>query len=136
MADRLSKEKRSKIMSAIRSKDTKVEWILRSALWKEGLRYRLHKKGLPGRPDIVFPKEKVAVFVDGDFWHGHNWKKLRPKLKNQFWIDKIKRNRKRDKQNTLKLESLGWKVIRVWEHELREDCKKVVNKIRMEIKNV
>lgn len=126
--DRISKEKRSRIMSSIRSKDTKVEWILRSALWKAGLRYRKHY-AIQGKPDIVFPRQKLAIFIDGDFWHGHNWRKLRPKLKNNYWINKIKRNRARDRKVNKELAKQGWKIMRIWEHELRKDIDSSVDGI-------
>ena len=134
MPDLVNKETRSRIMSSIHSKDTKVEWMLRSALWKRGLRYRIHVKSLPGNPDIVFPTERITVFIDGDFWHGYNWKKLKPKLKNKFWTSKIKNNIRRDKVNTRKLMSLGWKVIRVWEHELRKNAEKVARQIEKQLR--
>ena len=129
MPDIVDKETRSRIMSSIRSKNTKVEWILRRALWKKGLRYRLHYK-IKGSPDIVFPSKKVAVFIDGDFWHGYNWEKLKPKLKNEFWVNKILRNMQRDKEVNEELKKMGWKVIRIWEHELRKDVNKCVKKIK------
>lgn len=115
-------------MRSIKSKDTKVEMMLRSELWKRGHRYRTHMK-LPGSPDVVFTKKKVAVFIDGDFWHGYEYKKLKPKLKNEFWVNKIKRNKERDKEVNKKLRKEGWKVIRVWEHEIRNDLPGCVKKI-------
>src|SRR3989344_4143983 len=121
----INPKKRSYIMSQIRSKDTKVEWLLRSALWKAGLRYRLYYR-IKGKPDIVFPRKKVAVFIDGDFWHGWNWKGLKPKLKNAYWVNKIKGNLERDKKITLNLKEEGWFVIRIWEHLLRKDAQKCV----------
>lgn len=126
--DRITPEKRSKIMSAIRSKDTKVEKILRSELFKRGLRFRKHYP-IKGKPDIVFPTERIAIFVDGDFWHGREWRKLKPKLKNDYWISKIKGNRKRDRRNTYRLKKEGWKVIRLWEYDVRKNYQKCVGKI-------
>ncbi len=128
MPDIVDRKTRSRIMSSIRSKDTKVEWLLRTALWKKGLRYRTHYN-IKGRPDVVFPRQKVAVFVDGDFWHGWNWRKLRPKLKNDFWVNKIKRNMKRDREVVVELKKQGWKVLRIWEHELRNELNSSVKKI-------
>lgn len=116
--DKFSKETRSKIMSSIHSKDTKIELLLRSLLWKEGLRYRTHYM-IKGNPDIVFTRQKVAVFIDGDFWHGWQWKKLKPKLKNRFWVDKITRNMERDKEVNKELKEQGWRVIRIWEHSIK-----------------
>lgn len=129
MVDIVDKDTRSKIMSSIRSKNTKIELILRKALWEEGFRYRLHYK-IVGSPDIVFPSKKVAVFVDGDFWHGYNWENLKPKLKNEFWVNKIRRNMKRDKEVNEKLKRMGWNVVRIWEHEIRTDVKGCIKKIK------
>lgn len=117
-----------KIMSAIKSKDTRPELSLRKALWHKNYRYRVNYKKLPGKPDIVFTKKKVVVFCDGDFWHGHNWA-LRgiPSLDeelsgySEFWRDKILRNVERDKTNNEKLAGMGWKVIRIWESDIKQD---------------
>lgn len=125
---RINKKKRSYIMSCIRSKNTKIELILRKALWQKGLRYRIHYKTI-GKPDVVFASKKVAIFIDGDFWHGWNWKKLRPKLKNRFWVNKITRNMRRDKEVNSRLEMMGWKVIRIWEHDIKNDFDAQVKKI-------
>jgi DNA mismatch endonuclease (patch repair protein) len=115
-------------MSRIRSKDTQAELTLRRLLFKQGLRYRLHVRGLPGKPDIVFPRYKVAVFMDGDFWHGwrfHEWAhKLAP-----LWRAKIERNQARDVVRTAELRKLGWKVVRVWEHEVETDPVASVRKV-------
>ena len=133
--DKISKEKRSHIMSCIRSKNTKLELLLRKVLRSRGLRFRTYAK-LPGSPDIVFNKQKLAVFVDGDFWHGYQWKKLKPKLKNDFWIKKISRNIERDKEVNTALNDMGWKVVRIWEHKLRKDIETCVNQIeRVLVKN-
>ena len=134
MADRLSTEVRSKIMSSIHSKNTKPELTLRHLLWERKHRYRIHLTKLPGKPDITFVKDKVAVFLDGDFWHGYNWKNLKPKLKNKFWVNKIKNNVKRDKKITKELRFLGWKVIRIWEHELKYHSHNVIRRIENELK--
>ena len=132
--DNLSKEKRSKIMAGIKSKNTKIELKLRKELHKMGFRYKLHYK-IDGTPDIAFPLKKIAIFVDGDFWHGYEWSKLRPKLKNAFWKDKITKNMKRDKNVNKLLNDKGWKVIRFWEHQVNDDacrCAKAIkNKLSM-----
>ena len=117
MPDKFSKETRSKIMSAIRSKHTKPELRLRKAIFARGHRFRIHYK-LLGSPDIVFPSKKIAVFVDGCFWHmcpkhGHM-----PKSNKAFWKRKLERNVARDKQYNKKLRKEGWKPIHIWEHEL------------------
>ncbi len=128
MVDIFTPEKRSKIMSSIHGKDTSIELILRKALWKEGIRgYRLAMK-LPGRPDIVFPKYKVAVFCDGDFWHGYKFEEWKGRL-SPNWLKKIQGNIERDKKNDLKLVKDGWTVIHFWESKLLKDvetCKKKV----------
>lgn len=131
-----------KIMSAVKSKDTRPELKLRKALWHEGLRYRVNYKKLPGKPDIVFTRWKVVVFCDGDFWHGHNWairgmKDLQEELASysQYWREKILRNIERDKENNQALEALGWKVIRIWESDIKNnlaDCVELVEKTLLE----
>ena len=125
-----------KIMSSIKSKDTEPELMLRKALWKKGLRYRINYKKLPGKPDVVFTKAKIVVFCDGDFWHGHNWA-LRgiPSLEDElatysdFWREKILRNIARDQKNTELLTAEGWTVIRFWESEIRSDLEKCVTAV-------
>ena len=126
-----------KIMSAVKSKDTRPELKIRKALWKEGLRYRVNYKRLPGKPDIVFTKWKVAVFCDGDFWHGHNWairglSSLQEELAgySQYWRDKIIRNIERDEENNKALKALGWTVIRIWESEIKNDLDGCVETIK------
>ena len=122
-----------KIMSSIKSKDTQPELMLRKALWQKNMRYRVNYKNLPGTPDIVFTKVKVVVFCDGDFWHGHNWvirgmKSLEEELSSysEFWKKKILRNIERDDEITKKLNEMGWKVIRIWESEIKKDVDKCV----------
>ena len=125
-----------KIMSAIHSKDTRPELLLRHALWRRGLRYRVSVKTLPGKPDIVFTRAKIAIFCDGDYWHGHNWA-LRgiPSLEDElagyseYWQNKIKYNIKRDKENTVKLEDDGWTVLRFWESDIKKNIDKCVDEI-------
>jgi DNA mismatch endonuclease (patch repair protein) len=119
MADFLSPEQRSERMSRIRGKDTTPELALRKALHALGLRYRLHAR-LPGRPDIVLPRQAVAIFVHGCFWHRHRACRIAttPKSNKRFWIDKFARNVARDKRVKAELESAGWRVFVVWECEL------------------
>jgi len=107
-------------MSRIRSKDTKPEMVVRRFLHKNGLRFRLHVKDLPGKPDIVLPKYKTVIFIQGCFWHGHeNCKKyVVPKTRTEWWLEKISRNRINDAKIELNLISLGWKVIKIYECEL------------------
>jgi DNA mismatch endonuclease, patch repair protein len=113
---------RSEMMSHIRSTNSKPEVALRKALWHFGYRYRIHDRRLPGKPDLVFAKQKIALFVDGDFWHGYDWRQKREKIKSNaaFWIPKIERNMQRDREVNAQLEALGWRVVRIWEHELKK----------------
>ena len=122
MADILTKQERSKLMSHIRSSGTKPEVTLRRALWRRGLRYRVNVKGLPGTPDIVLPKHRSVVFVHGCFWHGHKGCKVYhvPQTNPQFWRDKIARNQARDQEVWRQLEAKGWSVLIVWECELNK----------------
>lgn len=118
--DTRSPEQRRRIMQAVRSKDTGPEMLVRRALHSAGLRYRLHRRDLPGRPDLTFPSRKVVVFVHGCFWHGHNCSKGRlPKSRTDFWAAKIDRNRERDASNVRRLRKLGWRTITVWQCDLR-----------------
>lgn len=116
-------------LAAVKSKDTKPEMLLRSALWQRGLRFRVHRKDLPGRPDVVFSRQRVAVFVDGDFWHGRDWEALRPKLKSEFWVTKILRNRERDVEQTSALTRMGWTVVRLWETDVKKDVTTAVESV-------
>jgi len=120
VADVLTKAQRSRCMSAIRGKDTKPEILLRKALWHKGYRYRL-KNRLLGRPDIVFPTERVAVFVDGCFWHGCPEHYQKPATNARFWQEKIRKNTLRDKDVNALLKSEGWKVLRFWEHAVKNN---------------
>lgn len=118
--DRLSPERRSWLMSRIRGKDTKPELAVRSLLHRLGYRFRLHRKDLPGTPDIVLPGRGIAVFVHGCFWHGHACKRDKmPKSKTTYWAEKIEANRRRDARKRRALRSLGWSVVVVWECELK-----------------
>ncbi len=107
-------------MSKIRSKNTKPEMLLRKALFAIGYRYRIDYKNLPGKPDIVFPKYKTAIFVHGCFWHGHEGCKIAhiPKSNIEFWEQKISKNQERDQNNILKITSMGWKILTFWECEI------------------
>ncbi len=119
--DRLTRERRSWNMAQIRGKDTSPERMVRSLLHKMGYRFRLHYRTLPGNPDIVLPKYKTAVFVHGCFWHRHKGCKqaYTPKTRAAFWNDKFQKNVARDKKNLRSLRELGWRVVVVWECELR-----------------
>lgn len=123
MADVHSRETRSYNMSRIRSKDTKPEMLVRKFLHKNGFRYRLHVKDLPGKPDIVLLRYKTVIFIHGCFWHGHEACKYFsiPKTRTEWWIAKIKRNKEVDNKSQIDLENAGWKVLEVWTCELRKD---------------
>ncbi|MDE6370297.1 MAG: very short patch repair endonuclease [Duncaniella sp.] len=121
MTEQKTSTERSRNMAAIKGKNTKPEITVRKFLFSKGLRYRIHVSNLPGRPDIVLPKYKTVVFVDGCFWHGHDGCKYfrLPKTNIQFWKDKIDRNISRDARDTETLHKLGWRVFRVWECNIR-----------------
>lgn len=131
--DVLTPEQRRKNMQHIKSKDTSIEIALRKALWKKGYRYRKNFKGLSGKPDIAITKYKIAIFCDGEFFHGKDWEVKKPKLMNSknsdYWISKIERNMERDHENEQKLLFMGWTVIRFWGKEIlknTDDCIKVI----------
>lgn len=128
MADNLTPEQRRYCMSRIKGKDTRPEVRVRSELHGRGLRFRKHVKDLPGKPDVVFPRAKVAVFVDGDFWHGYRFSSWEHKV-SDFWKKKISKNRERDSRNHQMLREMGWKVVRLWQHELEEDFEASIDRI-------
>lgn len=118
MADKMTPEQRHRCMSHIKGRDTKPELVVRRWLWRQGFRYRLYVKSLPGRPDIVMRKWRTVIMVNGCFWHGHDCNKRRPSTNAQFWQDKITRNRERDAHNQALLRAAGWHVIVIWECQL------------------
>lgn len=130
-------KQRSELMAKIKSQNTKPELKLKKALWNLGFRYRKNLKKLPGSPDIVYTKHKLAIFVDGEFWHGYNWaeKKTKIKTNRDFWIPKIERNIQRDIQNNQLLTDAGWYVIRFWEHELKKDLEGCLNSVISYLQN-
>lgn len=140
MADVLTKEQRHDNMKRIRAKDTKIEVILRRALWVKGHRYRKNYRKLPGSPDIVFTKYKIAIFCDGEFFHGKDWEVLKPRLEksdnSEFWINKISRNRERDDEINKRLLFEGWTVIRFWGNDIKkktEECVRVIEEAIQDI---
>ena len=141
MADVLTKEQRHKNMQNIRAKDTKIEVILRKALWHKGYRYRKNYKKLSGHPDIVLTKYKIAIFCDGEFFHGKDWEVLKPRLEksnnSEFWINKISRNRERDDEVNKILLAEGWTVIRFWGNDIKkktDECIQVIEEAIWEAK--
>ena len=131
--DVLNAKQRHKCMSHIKSKDTSIEVSLRRALWKKGYRYRKNYSALPGKPDIVLTKYRIAIFCDGELFHGKNWEILKPRLLKgnnpDFWVKKIERNMKRDDENDKRLLFLGWTVIHFWGNDIlrnTDQCVKVV----------
>lgn len=139
MADVLTKEQRRKNMQNIRAKDTKIEIALRKALWKKGFRYRKNLKSLPGKPDIALTKYKIAIFCDGEFFHGKDWEVLKPRLEksnnSEFWISKISKNRERDDEINKRLLFEGWTVIRFWGNDIKknlDECVRVVEEVVFE----
>lgn len=123
MVDKFSKHKRSEIMSHIKSKNTKPEITVRKIIYSLGYRYRLHRKDLPGKPDLAFIKKKKVIFINGCFWHGHSGckKSALPDTNYEFWNDKIKKNVNRDTLNYQRLKDMGWKYLVIWQCEIKND---------------
>ena len=128
---------RSKLMSKIKAKNTKAEIHLRRALWAKGIRFRLHVKNMPGKPDLVINKYRLAIFVDGSFWHGFEWEKKKATIKTnrQFWIPKIERNMQRDRINQKLLEEAGYTVMRFWDHDVSQRLNECVNQILLYVES-
>ncbi|MCP4699878.1 MAG: very short patch repair endonuclease [Gammaproteobacteria bacterium] len=134
MADVLTPEQRSRCMSRVKGKNTRPELQLRKALWQAGLRYRLHYAKLPGKPDLVFIKARVAVFVDGCFWHGCPLHASFPAANREYWKKKLDGNIERDRRVNVELEQKGWTVLRFWEHQLKKEAQGVVDCVRSFVK--
>lgn len=139
--DVMTKEQRSRNMSHIKGKDTKIELVLRKALWHKGIRYRKNYKDLPGKPDIVLTKYKIAIFCDGEFFYGKDWDKLKVRLgksnNGEYWIRKIERNRERDYENEKRLMFLGYKVLRFWGKDIlknTDECVRTVEEAVFEVR--
>lgn len=139
MTDVHSKEIRSYNMSRIRSKDTKPEIIVRRYLHRIGFRYRLHVKNLPGKPDVVLPKYKTVIFIHGCFWHGHDGclYSVIPKSRTEWWLKKISRNKENDIKAVTLLSEAGWRIIQIWECELKKAVREgtllaLVNRIKLD----
>ena len=129
MADIVSKKKRSEIMSAVRSKDSKIEVDFRKAIWKAGFRYRKNPTKYFGKPDIVLPKHKTVIFIDSCFWHGCKKHCRIPAVRRNYWMQKISKNVARDKEVVRHYKKQGWKIFRIWEHEIKGDIKTALRKI-------
>lgn len=129
MADLMTPEQRSRCMAQVKSKDTKPEMRLRRALWADGLRYRLRYK-LPGKPDLVFVAARLAVFVDGCFWHSCPDHATQPKTNPGFWATKLRENVERDQRVNWQLRGRGWTVLRLWQHDVENDLEGAVNQIK------
>lgn len=127
--DQFSPEKRSWIMSRVKGRETLPELKLRKALWRKGLRYRVNKKDLPGKPDIVFSKAKVAVFADGAFWHGKKLSDRRLRQMSPYWQEKIRRNVSRDASNTERLEAMGYLVLRYLDRDILRNTPSILAEI-------
>lgn len=129
MTDVLTKEQRRRNMSGNRGKNTSPEVTFRKLLWSLGFRgYRIHSS-LPGKPDIVFPRQKIAVFIDGCFWHKCPVHFREPETRKDFWMNKINKNVGRDRKVNRELEEIGYTVIRIWEHEIKKDPHKAVGRL-------
>lgn len=134
-SDIYSKNKRSEVMSKVKSKNTKPELQVRSWLHKRGFRFRLHRKDLPGVPDIILPKYKTAIFVHGCFWHQHSGckKATIPKTNHEFWKQKLERNVERDNEHVNQLKQQGWKVFIVWECAVKKDIEQIMKVVECQI---
>ena len=132
-----TKEQLSRNMRSHKGKDTKPELLLRKELWRRGLRYRKNYKGLYGKPDIVFLKAKIAVFVDGKMWHGYDWEHQKNDFKSNrdYWIPKIEQNIEHDYEVTQELISLDWLVLRFWDFEVKKNLQECADKIELAYKN-
>lgn len=136
MADVHDKQTRSYNMSQIKGKNTKPELLVRKFLFASGFRYRLNIKDLPGKPDLVLPKYKTVIFINGCFWHGHQGCRyfVRPQTRTDWWLEKITVTRFRDQCNIVHLKALGWNVIIIWECQLKKEIKQIsLNQLKTEI---
>ncbi|MGH8910172.1 MAG: very short patch repair endonuclease [Egibacteraceae bacterium] len=131
-----------RVMQSNRSKDTRPELLLRRELHRRGIRYRLHARDVPGRPDLVIRRLRVAVFVDGDFWHGNRWRlrglaRLEEDIasNHEYWVPKLERNIARDHQVTAQLEDAGWTVVRIWESDLHRDRAAAADRVERAIRD-
>ncbi len=129
MSDIVSKKKRSEIMSRIKSKDSKIEVLFRKELWKQGFRYRKNSVKYFGKPDIILLKYKTVIFIDSCFWHGCKRHCRIPAVRKKYWSEKISRNKERDKEVSKHYKKNGWRVFRVWEHNIKNKKLNYIQKI-------
>jgi DNA mismatch endonuclease (patch repair protein) len=127
--DIVSPAVRSRMMAAVKSKNTSLEKLIFSEMKRRRIHFEKHYKYLPGTPDVVLARAKKAIFIDGDFWHGYRYPAWKNKITSRFWREKIETNRLRDRRNFRKLRRLGWKVMRVWEHEIKRNPAKTFQNI-------
>ncbi|VVB92605.1 DNA mismatch endonuclease Vsr [uncultured archaeon] len=129
MADNLTPEQRRKNMQRIRSTGTKAERIVMEELGKKGLKFISYDNSIIGKPDIVFPEKKIAVFIDSDFWHANPKRFIKPKTNVEYWEEKIARNKKRDRKVNRELKTEGWAVVRIWEYDVKHNLSRCIKKI-------
>lgn len=127
--DKVSKDKRSEIMRLVKSKETKLEQLFRQKLWNAGLRYTKHNENQFGKPDLMLKRKRIAIFIDSCFWHGCPEHLRVPASNRKYWISKIEGNKNRDKEVNAHYRKSGWRVIRVWEHQISKQLEEVVNRI-------
>lgn len=137
MTDRLSPDQRRRCMQANKSYGTKPEILLARELWRRGYRYRKNVRSVPGSPDICFKKQKVAVFVDGEFWHGRDWPKQQHRIKShrEYWYPKIERNMAHDQKVDIRLQRMGWEVLRFWESDVLKRLSLCADKVELVLRN-
>lgn len=135
MTDRITKAQRRKNMQAVKNKDSKIELLLRRALWRKGYRYRKNYSKIFGKPDIVFLSKKIAIFCDSEFWHGYDWDKKKQEIHSNkdFWVAKIERNIERDIEVNDFLRTNGWKVLRFWGKDLENNLSRCIQEIENEL---
>lgn len=136
VADTMTKERRSEVMSHIKSKNTSIELLVRQELFRRGLRYRVNYKELPGKPDIVFTRKRIAIFIHGCFWHGHECKSRyahTSQSNTSYWSHKITQTKNRDYNHILELERNGWKVITIWECQIKDSFPVTINNLLEEL---
>ena len=129
---RTKEEQRHYNMSRIKSTNTAIETSFRKALWHEGIRYRKNDRLLPGKPDIIISKYRIAIFCDGEFWHGKDWAIKKPKIQanREYWIHKIERNMQRDNEINSQLNNMGWTVLRFWGKDIEKDMTACIDKVK------